>query len=146
MSGLSLHVYFQNKLRELYNDFLINKYQTTENLLVAWGELLPGEDLNLKNVDAGARGTQNQTYNEKRVKDFTAFVLEIVNKWNALKKEYEERIKHIPVVDPNLEKRLKELQTGTPKSKRYHVFSIISIVIGCLMFVAGIIGIILIAM
>ncbi|MEM4009424.1 MAG: beta-galactosidase [Ignisphaera sp.] len=43
---------FRNALREKWNEFLISKYGTTENLAKAWGKsLLPGESLENKTVD-----------------------------------------------------------------------------------------------
>ena len=75
-------IYFQTKLRDMYNDFLVKKYSTSEKLIEAWGVLLPGENLKLRNIDAGARGINNKKYKKNRVKDFTEFVSEFVNNWN----------------------------------------------------------------
>ena len=80
--GRAFPAYFQTKLKNMYNDFLLKKYGTSEKLLESWGELLPGEDLKLHNIDAGAKGVKNNNYNIKRVKDFTEFVVELVNNWN----------------------------------------------------------------
>ncbi len=74
--------YFQKKLQNKYNDFLIKKYATSEKLIESWSGLLPGESLESGNIDAGAKSVTNEAYDTQRVKDFTVFINSLVNNWN----------------------------------------------------------------
>ena len=80
--GRPFPVYFRKKVSSLYNRFLADKYQSDDALRAAWGQLQPGESLEKRNIDAGARDLSNNIYNAARVADFTEFTVKLVKDWN----------------------------------------------------------------
>ncbi len=82
-NGRAFPLYFQNKLKKQYNQFLLNRYGTTAALSAAWGGLVAGESLEAGSIDPGVRNAANVPYNNRRAKDFLEFGVKIVRNWNA---------------------------------------------------------------
>ncbi|HIB83743.1 MAG TPA: hypothetical protein EYO59_03825 [Chromatiaceae bacterium] len=77
--------YFQDKLKQKYNAFLIERYADTAGLASSWGnDLLPGESLEDGTVDAGSKDAANNNYGVARKEDFNRFIMSLSSDWNTL--------------------------------------------------------------
>jgi len=69
--------YFQGKLRARWNEWLRERYGTSEGLRTAWGELGGGEELGEGSVAAAPHDGEAQEYPEARHADFRRFVYDL---------------------------------------------------------------------
>ena len=73
--------YFSAKLQERWNAWLTDRHRDDAGLRRAWGGLGDGESLRRGTVEPGTESPDGEKFGPARVKDFSAFAVELVTSW-----------------------------------------------------------------